>query len=465
MEADVRDLKIEQIFLKGSDMSAVNIPDLQVKNLVLFRNHEGGFVISPEQGTTLLLDNKTTDDISKGRISEALSFVMIQRGMASYQYSRDLVDNVSSQDPAFFLVDLTKSCNLNCAYCFRELDRVLPSMERDQMEKVTRSLIRHMREHNGMPISIQAWGGEPLLKLDLILLMRRMFEAEKLYPEIVIETNGTLISEKTAKLLVENNIHVGISIDGIAAVHDRQRPALDGQRSLDRTEKGIRNLRNAGSQHFGTITVVTKNTLVYLEDIVDYFAKELKLSSIKLNLMRKNERNQGLAVDPEDIPNYIERLMQCLYNLYRNGFTIREQNVFQRLLNLTCRPNNNICNSCGCRGGRRMLSIDQNGFVYPCELTDYTAFRMGTIDESFDEISYKASVAGNGFFADRILEKCHDCPWFYYCRGGCRSAAFYNSGSVTNIDETECAFNRALYPKLVEILINDLEFAEYLLRG
>lgn len=452
-------------FLKG-DRYYRSIPqDLRLKDVYLITDEESGFLICPECGTTLLLDGVSTNNILQGNISNQLAFVMIQRGMASYQFSRPAAAVGEMIRPSFFLVDMTKSCNLNCIYCFRELDRQLPSMKVTQMRRITEALIRHMREHPGMPISIQAWGGEPLLKLDLILLMRQMFDDAGLAPEITIETNGTLISKETAERIVEANIHVGISIDGNSLVQDLQRPMISGSPSLGLVENGIQNLREAGCGSFGTITVVTRNTLQHLEEIIDYFVKELHLKSIKFNLMRKTGRNEELAIDSDEIESYTDRLLNHLYHLYRNGIFVREQNIRQRLLNLTCRPDNNICNACGCQGGRRMLSIDSEGFVYPCELTDYSSFRMGSVEESFDKMAEKAAQSEKGYFEPRNIECCGDCPWFYYCRGGCKSAALYATGRATDIDETECRLNKVLYPRLIHILLNDIKFADYLQKG
>ena len=453
------------LYLKGDRYFCAIPEDLEIRDLYLITDDDSGFLICPECGTTLLLDNTSVRSILQGKVTNHLAFVMVQRGMASYRFSRPIAAVSGLIRPSFFLIDMTKSCNLNCLYCFRELDRDLPSMKKTQMIRITEALIRHMREHSGMPVSIQAWGGEPLLKLDMILLMRHMFDEAGLVPEIAIETNGTLISKETAKLITEANIHVGISIDGNSLVHDLQRPMIGGSPSLNRVENGIKNLRDAGCRNFGTITVVTRNTLRHLEEIIDYFAKDLHLKSIKFNLMRKTDHNEGLAIDPDEIESYADRLLNHIYHLYKNGIFIREQNIRQRLLNLTCRPDNNICNACGCQGGRRMLSIDPEGSVYPCELTDYQTFRMGSVEESFDRMAQRAAESGKGYFEPRNLESCKDCPWFYYCKGGCKSAALYAYGQVTNIDETECRLNKTLYPRLVNILLNDTMFADKKKKG
>ena len=247
----------DTFFLEGDSFPTAKPQDLILQDLYLMADRDSGLLICPGYGTTLLMDNVSSQNLIQGKISNHLAFVMVQRGMASYRFSRPVKTIDDSAVPAFFLIDMTKNCNLNCLYCFRNLDKKLPSMKEAQLKNIINALIQYMCKYPDIPFSIQAWGGEPLLKLDLILLMRHMFDSAGLYPEITIETNGTLISKEAAEAICAANIHVGISIDGNSVVHDLQRPLYDGSPSLYKVVTGIRNLRSAGCRNFGTITVVT----------------------------------------------------------------------------------------------------------------------------------------------------------------------------------------------------------------
>lgn len=423
-------------------------------------------LICPDQGTTLALSKKDSVALADHCISNDLAFLLVQRGIAQHESSRPVSKLTEQIAPTFFLVDLTKSCNFACAYCFREptetKKRITPAM----LTQICDSLIRYAKTHTERKLSIQAWGGEPLMELSSIVEIRHRFSEANLSPEIVIETNAALITPETANVLFQNNILVGVSIDGVAAVHDLQRPTQTGAPSLALVVKGIQNLRAAGYQNFGTITVVTKNTLEHLHEILDYFACTMQLPNIKFNLMRKNDRNRELAISLDEIDGYVESLLTELRQLYSQGISIVEQNIAQRMANLLFRPNNNICNANGCHGGYKMLSIDATGGVYPCELSDYPDYRIGEAsDGDFDNMVGKAISQIHEYFQKRNYSLCQDCPWWYYCRGGCRSAAKYDKGSPLEIDQTECQFNRALYPRLVEILLTDPSYGQYLMNG
>lgn len=443
-----------------------NKGDLIVFDSIIFMDAEKAFLVSVRNGTTLCMTLGCAEELIREEVSDDLAFVLIQRGMASYRASRPVSHYGDRVFPSFFLIDLTKKCSLRCVYCFRELNDVSPVMDRATLSSICDELIAYCKKINSDHITIQPWGGEPMLEFESILYIRSRFNEVGMRPKMTIETNATLITPEKAKLLYENDIEIGASIDGCAEVHDVQRPFENGAPSLKAVEKGIANLRSAGYKNIFSITVVTKNTIDHLEKIINYYAFDLKLNGIKLNLMRRTDRNRELAPEPDQIEEYVEKLISCMRTCYERKAEIIEQNIAQRLRNLTCRPCDNICNAHGCHGGYRMLSIDAKGDVFPCELSDYPSYRIGRIgDRGFREMVVETIENGHEYFLPRELDGCSDCPWLFYCRGGCRAAVKYDCGDPRKTDKTECLFNKALYPRLVGILLNDPDFARYLMNG
>lgn len=440
--------------------------EVAVATLWVLISSSSALIVCPSTGTTLGIDMQSVDDLLQNNLSEDFLFLLIQRGMAKCEGSR-AVSKVQDQiNPNFFLIDLTKGCNLKCTYCFRELDRNTPKMEDTRLAEICGALIAYSRKNPNQHMTIQAWGGEPLLELSKVLEIRKRFDDEGLNPQIEIETNATLITEDVARKLFESRINVGVSIDGPSCVHNNQRPFLNLSPSLDAVEKGILNLRRAGYQSFGSITVVTQATYDHLKEVIEYLSVNLQLHTIKLNLMRQTVNNLDLALPLDAIDSYVEKLIDCMRNCMNKGVHLREQNISQRIANLVYRPCDNICNAHGCHGGYRMLSIDANGDVFPCELTDDQNYNLGNIsDDSFDALVFRAIENNHAYFRKRNMDACLNCPWFFYCRGGCKAAAKYHYGDPSKIDQTECIFNQKLYPKLADILLNEPKFGKYLLGG
>ena len=224
----------------------------------------------------------------------------------------------------------------------------------------------------------------------------------------------------------------------------------------------MENLRCTGFETIGGIGVVTKQTLAHLEDVLDYCVKELRFTGFKLTIMH-SPADHALCkemLDEKEIEEYAERLIDrfCMY--YRQGFTSAESSISNRMANLIYRSKNNICVSNGCRGGRRLLSIDKHGTIFLCEMMDQPAQAIGHVSEarSIPEMVENA-IREKDYFHEKRTPQCEECPWWYYCRGGCTAIVIYEKGHTEGIDPISCRFNRTVYPRLAEIMMNDPELA------
>ena len=115
-------------------------------------------------------------------------------------------------------------------------------------------------------------------------------------------------------------------------------------------------------------------------------------------------------------------------------------------------------------GGRRMVSFDMDGGIYPCELTDWPEERLGSVDGEQGLAEMVAAAAEHPYFREKRKEACADCPWWYYCRGGCTSAVKYVRPQIEGVDEQECAMNQTLYPLLTRLLLQRPEEIDKWLR-
>jgi 12,18-didecarboxysiroheme deacetylase len=133
--------------------------------------------------------------------------------------------------------NVTRRCNLKCLHCYAGSRNVRYSGELTTKEG--KALIEDLARF-GSPVILLS-GGEPLMRKDLPELARHAAEQGV---RVVISTNGTLITEKTAAVYREIGLsYVGVSLDGMRETHDRFR----GQKgAFDATLKGIRICRDAG---------------------------------------------------------------------------------------------------------------------------------------------------------------------------------------------------------------------------
>jgi len=177
-------------------------------------------------------------------------------------------------------------------------------------------------------------------------------------------------------------------------------------------------------------------------------------------------KDKDLCLTNDEIADYQERLLRKLVELNRRGYSIVELNVLDKLQNLLIRNKSNICISRGCMGGKKMIAIDQDGLIFPCDITDYKEEAVGSVDDGTDlvELLSKAHQA-NDFFAPKKSERCNTCPWWFFCKGGCTTAIKYKKGKVSGVDSLECLSNRAMYPALVGLVLHEPDAVELLTKN
>jgi 12,18-didecarboxysiroheme deacetylase len=152
----------------------------------------------------------------------------------------------------------TRRCNLRCVHCYSQSRDVQYAGEMTTDEGL--AMLEDLSAF-GCPVVLFS-GGEPLLRPDLLPLIRR---AKALGMRAVISTNGTLITQAVAGQLREIGLsYVGVSLDGMRQTNDRFRGQAG---AYDLALAGIRNCRAAGIKVGLRLTINKSNSA----DIADIF--------------------------------------------------------------------------------------------------------------------------------------------------------------------------------------------------
>ena len=424
-----------------------------------FTYNNRSMLISRETGTTLFLSVDTAEQLSNGIINDRLRHHLIANGFIEGPDKLPVQDYSNTIIPSFFLIDMTNRCNLNCAYCLRMPNDQEKSITNEKVDEICAYILQHCRHHHLKHITIQPWGGEPLLQLEQVLQIRRWFNKHPdLLVNITVETNGTLLTEAMISELRKHHIAISISFDGPPDLHDLQRRDWKGNSTSDRVAHGIELARKAGYDNLGGICVLTNHSLGRVFDILVYAENVLKIKGVKLNLMHQPPYPcEGLrALDSVEITHIAQEIVNAVYAIRARGSKLHESCTADRLQNLLYNSKGNICHSCGCCGGRRMVSFDMDGNVYPCELTDWPDECLGNISDNRDLCEMVAdAITTHSYFREKKESKCERCPWWFYCRGGCSSAMKYVNRYGNGIDKCECALNLTMYPLLTKLLLKD----------
>lgn len=439
--------------MKKEYLGSYSLGEFYFRGCYIFSSNGRHFMLATN-GCVMIVDDSLLESICRQKPSDELQFKLVQHGLASVP-GKQMFRCEKEVEIRYFIIDLTKQCNFDCVYCFRDFhNNGIISL--NVLDEILQYILNYCNKESISKIGLQMWGGEPLLVLDRIEYVVDFFSHTDIKVTIDIETNASLVTDEIAQKLYKWGIHIGVSVDGTPELHDRQRRMIGGKPSAELVECGIRNLQKYYGDNIGGITVVTKYNYKNIKKILDYFIYELHLTSMKFNLVRDNNHapEQKLALDEEEVFCFANELMDYLWAFRRLGANFSEGNIEIRIKNLLQRSNISCCISHGCQGGKRMGSFDQVGNIFPCEMIDFPEEKIGSIyeDDSI-EIMVKEAVKKNKFFLPKKEKQCIECPWWYYCQGGCSSRNRYLNRNG-KIDDVECALNRAIYPRLIEEILN-----------
>lgn len=430
-----------------------NSGDFHFNGCHVFSENKQNFLLS-SNGCVIILDDELLSEIQTQNLSDNLKLKLIQHNLATVPGKCSFVCRKEIK-VQYFIIDLTKKCNFNCIYCFRNLyDEKTISIE--TLSDILNFIVGYCHAEGIKRIGLQMWGGEPLAAFDRIEYTIEYFKTTDIKISVDIETNASLVTDEIAEKLYRMGVNIGVSLDGTPELQNIQRKTVLGKPSADKVESGIKILQKYYGSNIGGITVVTRYNFRFVKEMLNYFIYTLHLNAMKFNLVRDNNHaaEHNLALSIEETEWFANELMDYIQAYKNLGADFSEGNIEVRTQNLLKRNQSSCCMSCGCQAGRKIISFDQKGDIFPCEMTDFQEEKLGSIytDKSLNQM-ISESISKNTFFIPKHDEECDSCPWWCYCGGGCSSRNRY-LGICGQIDKNECTLNKVFYPRLIQGILN-----------
>lgn len=322
----------------------------------------------------------------------------------------------------------SSKCNLNCKYCFyhsissaRDVEDY-GFMKTETLEEIVEKIKTYC---NGGECTIGFQGGEPLLRgiefyKDLIKYANENNNGTSF--KYTIQTNGTLITEEWAAFLKENDILVGVSLDGTKEIHNLNRLDYMEKDTFNDVFKGISLLKKYDVE-FNVLVVVTSVLAKKIESVYKFFKKnDLKYLQFIPCLDSFEDIEQGIknkfSITSKEYSGFLIKLFDLWYaDVLKNDFvSIR---YFDNILGLFLGHNYEACDMngrCSCQH-----IIESDGSMYPCDFYTYEKHSIGNIlNETFDEIHDKECTKNFILESVNISDKCKQCKFYSVCRGGCK---------------------------------------------
>lgn len=193
---------------------------------------------------------------------------------------------------------VTSRCNAKCDFCFY-WDHL--NQQGDLTMEEIRTISATMPRFHRLLFS----GGETFMRKELVDIVS-LFHRQNGVATINLPTNGILqrqIVEKTSAILADNpalTVNVGVSLDGLAATHDRVRAVPGGFRKAMASIRAVTALR----EQFPNLTVFVNSVILHenyaeLPALAEYLLHEVELDTHYFNIIRGDPMNPA----QRDVPH------------------------------------------------------------------------------------------------------------------------------------------------------------------
>jgi uncharacterized protein len=379
--------------------------------------------------------------------------------------------SLSTQFPPIRLLVLqpTPFCNLNCDYCYLP-DR--GSKRRLSLDTLTVLFQRLFASSLlGSHLSVVWHAGEPLVMplsfYDAALQTIEKLNEARCVISHAIQTNGTLITPAWCEFIQKHDIHIGVSIDGPAFLHDSRRKTRSGKGTHDRAMQGISLLQ----QHdidFHVIAVLTQQALDFPEEIFDFFVSH-NIHKIGFNIEEAEGVHTVSSLQQADTEERYRRFLETIYRLAKDAkekVTIREferaHNLIRQALPLAPYGKETIpFNDQVLPYSIITVDCDGNFSTFSPELLGqkseaYGDFMLGNIlTESFASASATPRFhALNEAIAAGVRQCRNTCEYFELCGGGAPANKYFEHGSFQSAETMYCRYG---IQTPIDIILNDLE--------
>lgn len=304
-------------------------------------------------------------------------------------------------------VGVTQQCNFACTYCYQ--NHLPIDLSDDAQQGICEYVTRELPGREVLKVAW--WGGEPLLRLDIIHRLsdklRDLCSNFGCEYTASITTNGYLLSEDAAKLLVHLGVcDIQVTLDGPQEIHDRRRYLKGGRGSFDR----ILNNLSASAYLFDRVIVrvnIDRHNAESIEDLLTILEPLKQWIVIAFRAATSPETPERSDLRYLSAPDY--------WKLEDKFYAIASQKGFRSLFGYSM-PGTSFC--AGYQ--RSTILIDANGDVHRCPIcTGRSRDRMGVLNKNgtISDIGGLQSEWDNWSpFEDA---ECRECIALPLCMGGC----------------------------------------------
>jgi len=346
-----------------------------------------------------------------------------------------MLDNALRQ----ITLELTEKCNLRCGYCIYNdcYEQKRDHGTSDMTEEIAKAAIDYAGLHGDVNdgVAITFYGGEPLLKFDLIKYSieyaKETIKDKKVW--FSMTTNLTLMTPEIAEYLASvGTCSVLCSIDGPEDVHDSYRKDLTGEGSFNKVINGLKCLVEAfGEKAVGMISLsmvfappFSYEKLQKIEEFfnsLEWLPKEIgklitypTLGSVPdevVEMLKDNDESRNKDKINDILANWSKAMYFSKLHEDTPIEFFAKRAVESPFLTIHKRPIYSLANSkyplnACCIPGSRRLYITSKGDFLVCERIDGSPV-IGNVFTGIDKENIKKVLVDQ--YSSESVEECSNC--------------------------------------------------------
>lgn len=325
------------------------------------------------------------------------------------------------QRTSYAVWELTLACNLACGHCGSRAGKARPN-ELSTAEAL--DLVQQLADAGITEVTLI--GGEAYLRRDWLDIAAAITRAGLL---CTMTTGGLGLSRATVQRMLDAGIaRASVSVDGLEAVHDRQRGVVG---SFAAALKTLSHFKEVGLPSSAN-SQLNRLSLPQLPALYDVL-REAGITSWQVAMtvpMGNAVEQREWLLQPAELDAAFSVLARVARRAQREGIKVMAGNnvgyygPHERLLRGHGRPDANVFWQ-GCGAGMDGLGIEADGTIKGCPSLPTSAYSGGSIrDATLKTILERPALrfnegAGSEAGEAHLWGRCGQCQYKTLCRGGC----------------------------------------------
>lgn len=327
---------------------------------------------------------------------------------------------------------------MRCDYCYSP-----PSGKLDMTKETASKAIEYASKLSPVNTGIIFFGGEPLLKKDLIkstIQLCKRLSSEKGYSyHFKVTTNGLLLDEPFMKYANAVGLTVALSLDGNKDAHDKHRKGTTGRGTFDTLEPKI-DLLLKYQPYASVLMVITPETVQYYTESVKYLVEK----GFRYIIASLNYAGNWTEKEIKEL----KKQYLSLAKLYEK-WTLKQKKFyfspFEVKFATHIKGEESLCERC--QFGKRQVSIAPDGTIYPCvqfvkDGVSNKEYSIGNVRDGIDEVK-RENLFNESLEQEEI---CRKCAVNKRCNNNCSCLNWQTTGFINSVSPVLCETEKIIIP-------------------